>query len=172
MLLLTLVFLATNLIHQQSVPRPALEALPSARLAAVQFAIANGWHLPKTNLVVALDTTLGAVDGRPIKISDEQQAAEASAIARLLGSEVKTGWATDYLDCPSRGVCFPKSTPVLVVNGLFEGENDILVRLYIPAEAPGQPIALTSAIIDVETRDTGWTGVRYRQAPETLRRIR
>ena len=48
-------------------------ASPSARVAAVHFAIANGWQFPKTNVVVAEETDYGVMHGRSIGRSSAEQ---------------------------------------------------------------------------------------------------
>src|SRR5262245_44009247 len=107
------------------------------RLAAVRFAIENGWKLPKTNIVVVVETHLGAIDGRPVPQSDAQRLEETELIAKLLGPGAKTGAAKDYLSC--RGSICSTSTDayVLVVNGLYQGETDVLINLHTPPSRTG-----------------------------------
>jgi hypothetical protein len=143
------------------------------RLAAVRFAIENGWNL--RDAVVIVESTIAVVDGTPIKQSELEQVQETSAIANFLGEGTKTGRARDYLTCPSPAMCFPApgvSKKVLVVNRPMVGSSGVLVLFFTPASPEGGRETLTKAIIEVEQRSNGWSGIRYREIPKTLSRGR
>jgi hypothetical protein len=140
----------------------------SARVAAVRFALAQGWQLPTTNAVVALETTFGWPDGTPVKQSAEETAREAAEIAKLLGPSVRTGRAGDHVLCPERRCYAANDVWVIIVDGLAAGEIDIRIRVFAPDAVRNQPSTLTSAVIDLERRENGWIGTRYRRTPNTI----
>ena len=96
------ILIALMLAPLQSPQAPAIPAAPSPypRVAAVQFALQNGWQFPKTNVIVAIEAFFGAVDGHPDRKSINDQEKEALEIAKLLGPDVKTARAVQKLDCP------------------------------------------------------------------------
>lgn len=160
------------LIATQSVAQAAgQESSTLPRVAAVRYAIANGWNLAEPNIIVILESTLGAISGRAVPQTEAQRDQEAAEIAKHLGPTARTGRAREYLDCPSPGICFTApgvTSKVLVVNGLFQGHDDILIRLYIPPTLNNGRDAMSKAIVDLERRGNAWAGLRYAEAPNTL----
>jgi len=145
------------------IPEPS----PYSRVAAARFAIQNGWQFPKTNIVVAIDAFFGAVDGHPVRQSIADEEKEALEIAKLLGPDVKTARAASVLDCPTgrgRPPCYAKDVTVVIVGGLWEGNTP---GSGVQMHSPG---SMTQAVIDLERRDGGWVGTRYRLGPTTLNR--
>ena len=148
---------------------PATPGAPSPypRVAAVQFALKNGWEFPKTNVVVANEAFFGAVDGHPDRKSIADQEKEALEIAKLLGPDVKTAWAVQKLDCPQgpgRRPCYAKDISVVVVGGLYVDQPSSGIQVYSPGGT------MKHAVIELEKRETGWVGTRYSLGPGTLTR--
>jgi hypothetical protein len=172
---LVIVAIAVSLEASQA-PSPVIpEPSPYSRVAAVRFALQNGWPFPKTNLVVAIDAFFGAVDGTPVRQSVVDEEKEALEIAKLLNPNVKTARAASRLDCPTgRQPCYATDVTVLVVSGLWEGNTPgANIDMYSPGGArSGDPSSMTLAVIDLEHRDAGRVGTRYRLGPSTLMRRR
>jgi hypothetical protein len=150
----------------QSAPVPAVH--PSPRLAAVAFAIQNGYNLPRTNMVVANEVTYGGTSDVPRLRTDrrttlpvEETMRDAQALAKLLGPEVKTGWARELLDCPrNSNLCKLKtSVSVLVVEELANNETGVLMKFY----APDQPIYM--ALVETQKQSSGWTAKEFSVRP-------
>ena len=141
------------------------------RLAAVQFAITHNLRLPTQGLVVATDTDLGLIHATPVPRPASEVADETRAIAQLVGA-VKTGRVGEFLECPTRHVCYPRNVAVLVVNDQIVESSSVVIKLFSPADKPGGPISLTTAAVRIERRNGGWVGTEYSHAPETLSRIR
>lgn len=161
-----LIALIAGLMQTPQVPQP-VAPVPSSypRVAAVRFAIQNGWKFPKTDVVVAIDAFFGAVDGHPDKKSVDDQEKEALEIAKLLGPDVKTAWATQRLDCQKSGrpPCSARDVSVIIVGGLYVDQPSSYIQDYSPG-------TLTHAVVELEKRDDGWVGTRYKLGPSTLNR--
>lgn len=146
----------------------------SPRLAAARFALDSSWQIPRTDVVVLLDTAVGAVDGHPVYQSEQERRKETEDIARLIGPATKIGSSKDYLSCPGRGVCRAATNSyVLVVNGLFVGDTEVLIMLYTPASKNAGTETLTQALVALEQRGAAdWAGLRYNLQPQVLVRRR
>ena len=147
-------------------------ASPSARVAAVHFAIAQGWKFPKTNIIVAEETDLGVMHGRSIGRSPAEQKRYSEEIARIIGPEVKVARAVGkFLE--GRGATGPPyysktDVSVLEVSEVLEGGTDLRLAVYSRGPGPTDPPTVTSAVIDLERREKNWIGVRYSMGPKTL----
>jgi len=162
--------IAASVVAQSQRPQAAAPN-PSARVAAFTFAITSDWQFPRTNVIVAVDTHFGGIDGHPVIQSAAVVNRENREIAALLGTEVRTGRAADYLSCPSPGVCFAKTDQsVILVGGLFQGDSDVLIRVYTPGpngKDRTSHSSTTSAIVQLKRWDSGWVATEYSKPPTT-----
>ena len=160
----TLVLAAASGTQTQSA-----EPSQSARVAAVRFAIQNGWTFPSTNVVVSTVFDRGVMHGSPMTRS---QAPANTEIARMLGPAVKAEWPAKYLDCAGdRGPCWARGEiSVLEVGEMLTDSTDVLLRFYAGPAKPGEPATSTSAVIEMGRRGTGWVGMRYRTGPQSITR--
>lgn len=160
----------TLLLASAVVPQTqSVEPSHSARVAAVRFAIQNGWKFPSTNVVVSVVFDRGVMHGRPV--SNNQGRANAE-IAKLLGPDVKAEFPNKYLDCATdRGPCWAKGeVSVLEIGEMLTDSTDVLLTFYAASAKPGEPSSSTSAIIEMEKRGSGWVGTRYKMGPTTRTR--
>ena len=148
----------------------------SARVAALTFALKSDWQFPRSNVILAGDTHFGAIDGHPVRQSAAEVDRETREMSALLGTEIKTGRAAAYLSCPSPGVCFAKTDQsVIFVGGLFQGDSDVLIRVYTPGPVATDRTShssTTSAIVQLKRQDSGWVATEYSRPPRTLVRPR
>jgi hypothetical protein len=174
MVMTTLLFCAGALVS----PAASFEdqsATPHPRLAAVRFAIENGWQFPK-DVVLAAETFVRMPDGpRPIPRSPEEDATENQQIATLLGG-VKIGRTRDYLSCPSDFLgpsCLTTTNDYfLVVGRPFVGQSGVILSLYTPPGRNNGREAVTQASVKLERRGAEWTAIHYGVQPRTLSRVR
>jgi hypothetical protein len=166
---LALVGLATAIVQGTM---PAQSSSP--RMAAVEFALRNGFDIPRANLVVALEVRYGGVSDIPRTATDrsttlppEVVLRDAREIAALLGPDVTVKSALPLVLCPQRRCYAAADVPVLVVDELKNDEPGIYVKLYLPAQAEAQAL-LRHAIVDVEQTPAGWTATRFRRVPTTV----
>jgi hypothetical protein len=161
---------ASTLPHAQATQ----SVFPSPRLAAVDYAIRNGFEIPQGNLVVANEVTFGGISDVPRAAFDrrtmlplEETLRDAEAIARLLGADVKTGWAKDLVLCPERRCYASTTTSVFVIEELANGPG-VYMKLYAPATGTGDRATLNHASVKTEQRGSGWFATGYEFAPKKL----
>ena len=149
-------------------PEPAQPA-SSARVAAVRFAIQNGWKFPSTNIVLSAVFDRGIMHASPIT---RNQSAANEEITRLLGPGVKAEWPNKYLDCANdRGPCWAKGdVSVLEVGEMLTDSTDVSIVFYAAPLKSGEPSTVTRAVIEMEKRGGGWVGKRYSMGPSTSTR--
>jgi hypothetical protein len=162
-------FLATLLWTGQSpTPKPTPTVYPSPRLAAVAFAIENGYNIPRTNVVVANEPTYGGTNDVPrlptdrrTKLPQEETIKDAEAIAKLLGPEVRTGWARELLQCPrsSNNCTLTTGVAVLVIEELPNNETVSMLKFYTPGKS------LYWAQVDTQKTAAGWIATRFASGP-------
>ena len=151
-----------------------LEPSPSARVAAVRFAIQDGWKFPATNIIVSTQIDRGVMHARPVRGYTKEQTRFSEDIARLIGPDVKVSFPGKFLDCATdRGPCWAKSeTAVLEVGEMLDDAPAVSVRLYSAGLKPGEPPTTRTAVLRLERRGTGWIGAGYSMGPTTLTRRR
>ena len=146
----------------------------SPRLAAVAFAIKNGFEIPRANLVVAHEIDFGAVRDTPRVPTDRRDTLsrdeilrDAADIAQLLGPGVTTS-ATDTLVTCTPRPCFASGTKIVLgVDELKNAETGVLIRLFTPATTTDRP-AMTQAIVDTAREPAGWSATRFTRPPQKL----
>jgi hypothetical protein len=137
------------------------------RAAAVRYVREHGMEIPSQDVVVALDTLFQNIDSKGQPFTQTELERDALEIARILGPTARTGAAAAWLRC-EKSKCVPStSTSVLVVN---QAENSgVFMRLYAAADCPPDNCGVESiVVVDVESRDGGWIGVRNRLGPSTV----
>jgi hypothetical protein len=153
---------------QSPTPKPTPTIYPSPRLAAVAFAIANGYNIPRTNVVVANEPTYGGTNDVPrlptdrrTKLPQEETMKDAEAIAKLLGPNVKTGWARELLQCPrsSNNCTLTTSVAVFVIEELPNNETVSMLKFYTAGKS------LYWAGVDTHKTEAGWIATRFVSGP-------
>jgi len=141
---------------------------PSPRLAAVAFAIRNGYNIPRTNVAVANEVTYGGINDvkrlptdRRTTLPLEETLRDAEALAKLLGPDVKTGWARELLACPrnSSECTLTTGVSVFVVEELPNNEMGVNMKFY----APGKRMCMAG--VEVQRQPSGWIATKFYAAP-------
>src|SRR5436190_19191050 len=149
---------------QSPTPTSAPTVYPSPRLAAVAFAIRNGYNIPRTDVVVANEPTYGGTNDVPrlptdrrTKLPREETMKDAEAIAKLLGPEVRTGWARELLQCPrsSNNCTLTTNVAVFVVEELPNNETVSMLKFYAAGKS------LYWAQVDTQKTEAGWIATRF-----------
>jgi hypothetical protein len=163
-------FIVVAMLSAQSPTPVQPRVYPSPRLAAVAFAIQNGFKLPRANLIVANEVAHGDTVDVPRLPTDrrttlplEETLRDAEAIATLLGPGVKTGWAKDLLRCSTKswGSCVAStSASVLAVDEPPNNEMAVRVKFY----APGARIYY--ATVEIQKQASGWVATRFSTEPK------
>jgi len=140
------------------------------RVAAVRFVLEQGWQVPRADIVVLTDTHLGAVDGHPVIQTASEKEKETVLIANLLGPGARIGVASKYLSCSPPWACVTSTDSyVLYVSGLYQGEADCQVVLYVPHSRNSGTEAATHALLELgRLGSNDWVGVRYKAGPRTV----
>jgi hypothetical protein len=147
----------------------AQAAAPSARVAALQFAVANGFSVDRSNTVVVREADYMRAHGSANRSTEEERSRDALAMARALGPAVSVAAARDVLEC-QRNYCAAAGTKaVLTVDepGNAEGGMGVLVQVY----SPSQNLALhprgtsTLMIVLVRQQGNGWVGEKALAGP-------
>jgi hypothetical protein len=153
-------------------PVLAQEAPLSARVAAVRFALDNGWKIPDENLVVAVESQFNnVVDGAIVNSAEVDRLRDASAIARLIGPAVTTGAAAQMLTCRQHKCVPAAGRGVAVISepeATGKGIAVIGIQVYLPSSDPKFDGLLLTGVIELEQRGAGWVGARNRAGPTLL----
>lgn len=136
----------------------------TARVAAVRYAIEHGLEIPRSNIVVAEDTLYAMPHPPSSRMTAELASSEARDIAKVLGQGVRTGRASEFLQCPKWRCELTTGTSLLLVNEPDE-ENTILIRAYSPPERPDALVMLAQVIVHLQEREHGWVAVAHSMGP-------
>jgi hypothetical protein len=148
---------------------PAQSATSIERVAALRYAMANGFEIP-ADAIVVVETATEPNQPRPPATREEFRSADARALARELGESARTAAAKDAVACKQRFCHSLTATPVVVASDPElgkDGETTVLVRVIGPA-ADGVSVH-TQAVIVVKRAGDGWVGEKFRLGPATLR---
>jgi hypothetical protein len=136
---------------------------PSPRVAAVQYALANGLQLDASRTVVIAETNYMRQHAPKESTSASQRSSDAQAIARLIGVSVQVAAAKDVLECVRNYCAASDLQSVLTVDepGAAEGGQGVLLQVYSPSQTPSTTSRGTTTLMVVKVRreGTGWIGV-------------
>lgn len=165
---------AAGLAHLEAEPAGQTPVFRSPRLAAVAFAIKNGFEIPRANLVVAHEIDFGALRDRPRVPTDRRDTLsrdeilrDAADIAQLLGPGVTTSATTTLVTCTPRPCFASGATIVLGVDELKNNETAVLIRLFTPSTTT-ERAAMTQAAVDTSRQQAGWIATRFTRPPQKL----
>lgn len=173
-LLMVSALLASSLFPQSEPPQ---HPITSQRTAAVRFAIENGFEIPRTNIVVALETLIQGGRFRSTTLfSSQERGRDAEELARLVGPTVRTVRAQDVLSCPESRCYASTNLSVLAVEGPFTDppgtphgseSTGIYIKVYSPERSDSRA-KLYNCVVDTERRGSDWFGTRFRVAPNSF----
>jgi hypothetical protein len=148
---------------------------PSPRLAAVAWAVANGFEIPRTNIILANEIETGQVNhgrgspnDRARSLPLEESLRDSRAVAALLGPGVKTGPVAEIVSCPERR-CFASTTAhALLVDDLKDDSTGVYIKLYSPGTQPGDRGTLLHAIVNTARVPAGWSATGFTTGPTRI----
>ena len=157
-------------MYLYNVPRVAFSG--GAWNAALRFALNNGYDVPETDLVVAIESDFNAAHKRPDSPSKSKQASEALNVARTISPGIRVFPAADFMKCV-KGVCVPRGrTSVLTVREpeiVADGSAKVLLTLYSPPPSGSDYDGiLTQAIVVLRLSGNTWIGDSFSLAPRTV----
>ena len=140
---------------------------PTARLAAVQFALANGLEVPFGDLAVAVEPDFERVENIRTLTSAVALQGEASAIAKAMGRGAKVGSAHSLLTCRQRYCAPATKTSVLLVDEPSKAGDlvSIYIRVYSPSPSPEFDATFSHVVVEVQRKGGEWFGIRNQQGP-------
>lgn len=148
------------------------ETTTAVRTAAIRFALANGIGLPSRNLAVAVEMGFKLTDVAPPKIEAAELQSQATAISTAIGHGAKVGSAAQLLVC-RRSACAPATdTSVLLIDQPTRRSPSVMsvyIRLYEPSRSAEYDALLSHGAVEVEQKDGGWVGVRFRLGPSQVK---
>jgi hypothetical protein len=161
--------LTAVVLQSQSTPK----IYPSPRLAAIAFAVANGFEIPRANLIVANEVETGMTNDVPRTANDRARSLpvevtlrDSQAVARFLGLDVKTAPVSEIRECPQR-LCFnPTKSWVLLVDELKNDGTGVYIKLYAPMTEAGGRGVLFHAIVDTARSGSGWVATKFTFGPK------
>ena len=145
------------------------EVARTPRLAAVRFALANDFEIPRAGVVVAAEAGFERGKARQTTRSASDLSQEAQEIARLVGGQAVVGRASELLTCPATSTCVASSNKIVLVvedpypedgRGIHPGGPDIYIKLFFPA-TPGNPSSLQHAVVITAPQAGGWVATGY-----------
>ena len=146
---------------------------PSPRLAAIAFAVANGFEIPRTNLVVANEVETGMTNDVPKTANDRARSLpvevtlrDSQAVAKFLGPDVKTAPVAQLRECPQRNCFNPTKSWVLLVDDLKNDGTGVYIKLYAPMTDAGVRGVLLHAIVDTAKSGSGWIATKFTFGPK------
>jgi hypothetical protein len=153
--------------------RPAV--YPSPRLAAVAYAVAHGFEIPRTNIILANEIETGQFNhgrGSPNDRARSLPVAEAArdsrAVAALLGPNVQTAPVAQIVSCPERNCFASTKAHALLVDDLKDDSTGVQIKLYSPGTGTSDRGALVQAIVNTAKAPTGWTATGFTLAPQRI----
>ena len=146
---------------------------PSPRLAAIAFAVANGFEIPRANLIVANEVETGMTNDVPKSANDrartlpvEVTLRDSQALAKFLGPDVKTAPVAEIRQCPQRNCFNPTKSWVLLVDDLKNDGAGVYIKLYAPMTEAGGRGVLVHAIVETAKSGSGWVATRFTSGPK------
>jgi hypothetical protein len=154
----------------------------SGRLAAWQFAVANGFTLRSPDSMVVMIESHFDRAATGVQPHTGALIRESREIAASIGPRVATVPATSVLKCDPRCATSSRMSVVSVselnLNDKPPGDcrgctpsgvPSVLVRVYDAAPSDTSRRTLTSAVVELRQSSGGWVAVRFRLGPATVR---
>jgi hypothetical protein len=162
----TMLFMAVALV---AAPLAAQTTSELERVAALRFALANGFVLPE-GTVVARETVVDSSRPRPQATRLQFRSADASALAEVVTPVARVVSSVGLVSCRQR-VCWSlTSVPVLVASDpeTTSSQEKTVVGLQLYSRQ-GDETMLTSAVVVIEQINGGWRGLSYSVGPFSRR---
>ena len=148
---------------------------PSPRLAAVAYAVAHGFDIPRSNVILANEIETGqfnhgrgSPNDRARSLPVEESLRDSRAVAALLGPNVKTAPVAEIVSCPARNCFASTKAHALLVDDLKDDSTGIYIKLYSPGTKVGDHGTLLQAIVNTAKAPTGWTATGFTVAPQRI----
>jgi hypothetical protein len=159
----------------QALAQSAPTVFPSPRLAAVAYAVAHGFEIPRTNVILANEIETGQINhgrgspnDRARSLPVEESLRDSRAVAALLGPNARTAPVAQIVSCPERR-CFASTTAhALLVDDLKDDSTGVGIKLYSPGTGAGDRGTLIQAVVNTAKAPTGWTATGFTMGPTRI----
>jgi hypothetical protein len=153
----------------------ASEVFPSPRLAAVAYAVAHGFEIPRTNIVLANEIETGqfshgrgSPNDRARSLPVGESLRDSRAVAAMLGPGVRTAPVAEIVSCPERRCFASTKAHALLVDDLKDDSTGVYIKLYSPGTGAGDRGTLLHAIVNTAKTPTGWTATGFSTGPTRI----